>query len=124
MQLSKHYYFKTFCGDKVEKTLICYKGKSLVPTDLQKQMVQWYNDTLSHPGITRTEQTIQQHFWWQRQREYGQQLCSSCDVCQQTKITHSEYGHLPEKESECKPWEILFVDMIGPYTLTRKGKNL
>jgi hypothetical protein len=57
----------------------------------------------------------------QTPREDVQQICSSCDVGQQTKITHSKYGHLPERDMECKPWERLCVDMIGPYIRKRKG---
>jgi hypothetical protein len=34
-----------------------------------------------------------------------------------------KYGHLPEKEAESEPWEILCVDLIGPYILKRKGKK-
>jgi hypothetical protein len=33
-----------------------------------------------------------------------------------------KYGHLPEKKAEASPWEILCVDLIGPYTIKRKGK--
>lgn len=123
MQTSQNYHFKTFRGGEVERTLICYKDKIVIPNDLQKRMVQWYHDTLCHPGMTRTEQTIRQHFWWKTLREDVQQLCSTCDVCQKTKVTHTKYGHLPEKDAECEPWERLCVDMIGPYTIKRKGKK-
>jgi Integrase zinc binding domain len=95
-----------------------------MPNDLQKQIVQWYHNTLCYPGMTCTEQTIQQHFWRKKLREDVQKRCSTCDVCQQTKSTHAKYGHLPEKDAECEPWERLCVDMIGPYNIKRKGKNL
>jgi hypothetical protein len=56
-------------------------------------------------------------------REDVQKLSSTCDVCQQTKITHAKYGHLPKEDAECKTWERLCVDMKGPYTIKRKGKK-
>jgi RNase H-like domain found in reverse transcriptase/Integrase zinc binding domain len=102
-----HYQLKSFRGGIIERTLICYNDKIVVPNDLQKQMVQWYHDTLCHPGMTRTEQTIRQHSWWKKLAEDMQKLCSASDVCQQTKITHAKYGHLPEKDAECEPWERL-----------------
>jgi Integrase zinc binding domain len=71
-----------------------------VPTDLHKRMFQWYHNTLCHRGMTRTEHTVIQHFWWQTLREDVQQLCSTCDVCQQMKITHAKYGHLPKTDAE------------------------
>jgi hypothetical protein len=30
-------------------------------------------------------------------------------------------GTLPEKEAEAEPWEKLCVDMVGPYTIKRRG---
>jgi hypothetical protein len=73
--------------------------------------------------MTRTEQTIRQHFWWKTLREDVQKLCTTCDTCQRTKIQHTKYGKLPEKEAESNPWEKLCVDMIGPYTIKQRGKK-
>ena len=33
------------------------------------------------------------------------------------------YGHLPAKVAEGNPWEQLCVDLIGPYTVERKGRK-
>jgi transposase InsO family protein len=38
-------------------------------------------------------------------------------------MTHAKYGKLPEKEAEGNPWEILCVDMIGPYQIKRPQKK-
>ena len=46
-----------------------------------------------------------------------------CSVCQQLKLRTRKYGHLPEKEAECVPWEKLCVDLIGPYTIPNKSKS-
>ena len=102
--------------------LIYYKDKIVVPSSLHRQVTEWYHNTLCHPGMTRTEQTIRQHFWWKSLRDLVQKVCSTCDICQRTKKTHSKYGKLPEKEAEYKPWEVLCVDMIGPYTI-KQTKN-
>jgi hypothetical protein len=48
------------------------------------------------------------------------EVCSKCNFCQQTKCTTEKYGHLPPKEAEASPWEVLCVDLIGLYTI----KNL
>jgi hypothetical protein len=34
------------------------------PQALQEQVVDWYHLHLCHPGTTRTEATIKQHFYW------------------------------------------------------------
>ena len=31
------------------------------------------------------------------------------------------YSQLPEKTAESDPWDVLCVDLIGPYTIKRKG---
>ena len=54
------------------------------------------------------------------------QVCSKCHTCQLTKKSSKKYGHLPEKKAQSDPWDILCVDLIGPYTIKRKRgkKNL
>ena len=34
-----------------------------------------------------------------------------------------KYRHILPKEAECDPWEILYVDLIGPYTIPTKDKE-
>jgi hypothetical protein len=78
---------------------------------------------LCHSGETRTEQTIRQQFWWSNLRNDVHNICSKCDTCQRAKRTTKKYGHLPAKEAEADPWEVLCVDLIGPYTIKRRGKK-
>jgi Integrase zinc binding domain len=120
---TNQFRFNTFRGGGTSRTLICHNEKIVVPDTLQKRIVQWYHETLCHPGMTRTEQTIRQHFWWKTLREDVQKQCAACDICQRTKVQHVKYGKLPEKEAEGDPWEKLCVDMISPYTIKRRGKD-
>ena len=87
--------------------------------------VQWYHDTLCHPGETRTEQTIRQHYWWRNLSEDIDihQFCKKSPVCQKTKTSKKKYGHLPEKKAEATPWDTLCVDLIGPYKITKRGTS-
>jgi Integrase zinc binding domain len=100
--------------------LICYKNKIVIPESLQKAIVKWYHMQLCHPGETRTERTIRQHFWFKNLRELVHNTCKRCPTCQKCKISHTKYGLLPEKEAESEPWERLCVDLIGPYTVKQK----
>ena len=45
---------------------------------------------------------------------------SMCGVCQKRKKQHKKYGLLPKKEAECKPWERLCINLIGPYKIRTK----
>ena len=83
-------------------------------------MVEWYHEVLGHPGETRTELTIKQHFTWKNLRKTVQQVCARCDACQRTKRNKKKYGHIPPKQAETIPWETLCIDVIGPYKIKRK----
>ena len=119
------YRVKSFRGGGKVRTLICYSEKIAVPRTLRKHVVRWYHDNLCHPGQVRTEATIRQHFHWPTLRDDVRKYCATCDVCQRTKKNKKKYGLLPEKEAEADPWEVLCVDLIGPYTIKQpSGKHL
>ena len=117
------YHLKTFHGGGKAIDLICHHGKISMPQALQKRTVQWYHDILCHPGRTRTEATINQHFYWKNMRKDVETLCKTCPICQMNKRGKKKYGHLPEKEAEATPWDKLCVDLIGPYTIKRTKKK-
>ena len=52
------YTIKSFCGGGKKRDLICHNDKIVIPSSLQRRVVEWYHTTLCHPGETRTEQTI------------------------------------------------------------------
>ena len=47
-----------------------------------------------------------------------------CPTCQTNKDRRNECGHLPEKDAEAIPWDILCVDLIGPYTVKQLNKKV
>ena len=120
------YQTKEFRGGGRSVSLICYKDKIVVPKSLQRRIVQWYHTHLCHPGETRTEATVKQHFTWKKAKEMVHDICSKCPTCQRTKKSTIKYGHLPAKVAEVNPWEKLCVDLIGPYTIknSETGKSL
>lgn len=122
-QQPSKYAVTNFRGGGTDRKLITRNERIVVPVPLQKRIVRWYHHILCHPGEARTEATIAQHFHWSGMREHVKKECSTCHVCQLTKRTKKKYGHLPAKEAEATPWERLCVDMIGPYTIKRKGKK-
>ena len=114
-----HYSIQPYHGGGKKWALITYKNRIVIPKSLQERTVTWYHETLCHPGETRTEQTIRQHFTWKNLRETVHKICSKCDTCQRSKKSHKKYGHLPEKKAEANPWDKLCVDLIGPYTIKK-----
>ena len=98
-------------------------NKICLPQALQKKTVEWYHEMLCHPGENLTEHTIRQHFDWKALRTTVHDVCKKCPTCQRAKTTNQKYGKLPSKQAETNPWDTLCVDLIGPYTIPRKGKN-
>ena len=108
------YHLKDFHGGGKTRSLVCHKDKIVVPTKLQKHVIDWYHTVLCHPGINRTEETIGQHLYWPKMRNQITAHVSACPTCQKSKRRIKKYGHLPPKEAEAEPWDKMCIDLIGP----------
>ena len=60
---------------------------------------------------------------WPGLKEDVRKVIKTCDQCQRLKKLQKKYGHVPPKEAEVNPWEILQVDLVGPYTIRQKGQE-
>ncbi len=103
-------------GGRKEHFLICKNDKICLPAALQERTVHWYHNQLVHPGVTRTKETIRQHFYWPKMDKMIENICLKCPICQITKQSYKKYGKLPAKEAETDPWDTLCVDLVGPYS--------
>ena len=119
--LDKNLHRKTFYGGY---QLICQDDKIYIPTSLcvRKQVVNWYHDDLCHPGETRTEETIKQHLYMPRLRQYVKEVVGRCATCQLGKKKRIKYGLIPPKVAESTPWQHLCVDTVGPYIIRTEGR--
>jgi len=119
---------KTFVTSNKSFELITKRDKIVLPKTLQRKAVEWYHETLLHPGESQTELTIAQHFHWHDMRKTVVDVCSKCNDCQVSKKRLRKLGHLPPKEPNVVPWKTLCIDLIGPYkfgkpeTKNKKGK--
>ena len=95
----------------------------MIPKLLGKKKVEWYHNALCHPGEPRIELSIAQHFYWKNLSKTVHEVCSKCMACQFLKRNKKQYGKLPPKEAESKPWDVLCVDLIGQYQFTPKGRD-
>jgi Integrase zinc binding domain/RNase H-like domain found in reverse transcriptase len=90
------------CGDH-SFTLITKNDKIILPKALQTEAVKWYHGALMHPGETRTELTMGQHYTWKGMRKTVQKVCKKCSSCTLNKPKLQKLGHLPKKELETIP---------------------
>jgi hypothetical protein len=56
-------------------------------------------NTMTWPGLTRN---VHSH-------------CKTCRLCQFSKMTRKQYVKFPVKMAEATPWEIVQLDLIGPW---------
>jgi hypothetical protein len=100
---------------------MCHDGKIALPPSLQQKTTDWCHKMLRHPGTTRTEATIRQHFDWKGPRTMVIAICKKCQLCQKAKLTNQKYGKLPAELAEENPWDSLCVALMGP--VERKGEK-
>jgi hypothetical protein len=96
-------------------------GWLVIPKPLQVRAVEWYHHYLQHPGHTHLKEMMNTAMYWKGMHTTIRSLTKSCKSCQVNKRRLQTYGHLPPKTVYTIPWECLFVDLIGLYTL--KGKD-
>ena len=106
----------------VEDTdVLCKDGKLVIPKSLQRRAVEWYHHYLQHPGHNHLEETIKSAMYWTNLKKSIQSYVKNCKSCQTSKRHKLKYGKLPPQLVITAPWEVMCVDLIGPYTL--KGKD-
>jgi hypothetical protein len=98
------------------------KGKIVIPAALQNCAVSWYHHNLQHPGHTRLEKTLHDTLYWKGMRHTIQWHVKYCCTCQIDKQHKNQYGNFPTKlvVTIINPWEVLCLDLIGPFTLRSK----
>jgi hypothetical protein len=101
---------------KIERTaVLTMNGKICIPTVTRNPVIDWYHQYLCHPGATRTRATIRNTMTWPGLTRNVQSHYKTCKLCQFNKKTRKQYGKLPVKMAEATPWEIVQVDLIGPW---------
>ena len=79
------YQMHSFHGGGITRELICRNGKIVIPSLLQKHVIDWYHTVLCHPGMNRTEETISQHLWWPKMQEQITTLFRPVHAAKRTK---------------------------------------
>ena len=93
-------------------------AKNAIPDTVATNLLAWYHEFLSHPGTNYKEQVLSQQYNWPRMSTMIAALLRTCDECQRLKKQKKKYGFLPVHPLRNHvPWEVVAVDLIGPYTI-------
>ena len=70
--------------------------------------------TTGHPGQLRTQELIQQHYWWPGLHTFVRNYVNGCAICQQHKINrHPSNPPLqPIKSLDTRPFSMITMDFI------------
>ena len=110
-------------GDVVLK--VNKNGRVMVPTSLREPLMEFYHDTLRHPGVVRMCNSLWMNFAWPTLKEDVTEYVKNCDICQRFKKNQKHYGLLPTADARTLvPWEQVAVDLIGPWTIKAKNKTV
>lgn len=105
--------------------LITYRNRIYVPKSLQHETINWYHWMLRHPGKMKLEKTLQMHCFWPNMSLHILQYTRTCKQCQMYKKRYTNYGKLPPKQLPLlQPWEEVAIDLIGPYKISAKQRQL
>ena len=122
-----NYVTKTLNGHKV----LCYvKTHDNAETQWQiallRQLViptiQYFHTILGHQGVTRMHLIIQTRYYHPMLRKEIDDF--ACNACQNMKWSGTGFGLLPEWDVGIVPWAEVAVDLIGPWTVKIRGKQL
>ena len=80
-QPNKGYQMTHFPHRRNGYNLITKGNKIVLPQSMRVKAIQWYHETLMHPGKTCTELTMGQHFTWEGMQKEIQQACKRCQQC-------------------------------------------
>ncbi len=92
---SRFYATKPFKHSDTTYHLLTWKDKIVLPKSMQKVAATWYHDFLMHPGSTRLQATMGQHYHWKGIEKTIRKSCETCPLCQLTKRKNSKFAFLP-----------------------------
>ena len=87
----------------------------LVPTSLREDILTWTHKMLGHPGRQKLHLTLKDILYWPHMFADIEALTAKCQLCQQVKDSQHAQGTLNMTNEQAQPWEIVSVDLIGPF---------
>jgi Integrase zinc binding domain len=98
--------------------LLYVTPKNLIrlPTSLCAPIIEWYHNMLMHPGV-------KMHFAWPGLTEDVHKFVQACPECQCFKHQCKQYGKVLTQEPVVTPWEVVAVDLTGPWTVPSNNQS-
>ena len=92
----------------------------VLPVKHRKKVLHLAHEKGGHLGARKVKALIRQRFLWPEMAKEVVEHCKSCVVCQKCKKQKARRVPLIEREVLSEPFEVLAMDLVGPFP---KGKG-
>ena len=89
-----------------------------------KETVEWYHEMLCHPGETRIEHTLRQHFEWKGLCTTVHDVCKKLPTCKKAKSTYHTILQAYPMQLVFGQYTILKIKHVADWEHTRQHKQL
>lgn len=99
--------------------------KFVVPQAMSKKIIELHHDheLSNHPGTEETLRRIKQKYAWKGMRKQISEYVKNCEVCAQVKTAGRTIQASLTPRKLNGPFHTISIDLMGPYTRSRKGKK-
>ena len=103
--------------------VVYYLNKVVIPKSLEEEIIKEFHDPshAGHLGIFKTYHKVKNSVWFPNMFKTVSDYVKHCDKCQRNKYDNKKKPGLMQPSAVSKPGEILYMDVLGPYTRSREG---
>ena len=92
-----------------------------LPKSRRKRVLELAHEKLGHMGARRVKSLVRQKFAWPGMGQDVIRHCRSCVLCQKGAKTPARKVPLIERAVLSEPFEVMAVDLVGPFPLGKGG---
>ena len=93
----------------------------VLPVKYRKKVLHLAHERGGHLGARKVKALIRQRFMWPGMATEVVEHCRSCVVCQKCKKQKARRVPLIEREVLSEPFEVLAMDLVGPFPVGKGG---
>jgi hypothetical protein len=94
-----------------------------VPSHLRVHIMQFFYDTVGHPGAGRMMKTISNKYWWSGYQQDTQDYVNQCKICIRCKPSAGGIVPIQEYEGPDYPFQRTHMDLTEPSPETKAGNK-